>query len=137
VSPELTSEQSEEPGREIATIRRRAAVAAPPREEEESFAAFWNLWQRGHGDDRERVRKAFADAVAEHGADAILASAQRWAAAREPKYLMEPIKWLAGGWQSKPAPKHGNGGSYRRTKKISPVMEALRAGGFNVDGADE
>jgi Helix-turn-helix domain len=117
--------------------RRRAPDSAPP--EEEDFGEFWQLWQRGHGDDGEKVRKAFARAVAEHGADHVLASARRWAAAREPQYLPEPVKWLAGGWQSEPSPKrsgrNGDRGSFRRSK-VNPVMEALRAGGFDVDERD-
>jgi hypothetical protein len=49
--------------------------------------------------------------------------------------LPEPVKWLAGVWQSEPAPirRSRNGGS---RNKASPSMEALRAGGFPVDGWD-
>jgi hypothetical protein len=117
--------------------RRRAPDGAPP--EKEDFGEFWQLWQRGHGDDGERVRKAFAHVVAEHGAEPVLASARRWAAAREPQYLPEPVKWLAGGWQTNPpakrASRNGDRGSFRRSK-VNPVMEALRAGGFDVDERD-
>jgi hypothetical protein len=118
---------------------RRAPDGAPQEGSEEAWAEFWQLWQRGHGDNRERVRKAFAVAVAEHGEDAILASARRWASEKEPRYLPEPVKWLAGVWQSEPAPapkRSGrNGGSYR-SNKVNPVTEALRAGGINVDERD-
>jgi hypothetical protein len=79
------------------------------------------------------VRKAFARAVYEHGADAILASARRWAAAREPQYLPEPVKWLAGGWQTNPLAKRASrNGSNQRRNRLSPAMEALRAGGFDI-----
>ena len=114
---------------------RRAPDGAPP--EKEDFGEFWQLWQRGHGDDGEKVRKAFACAVAEHGAEHVLASARRWVAAREPQYLPEPVKWLAGGWQTNPPAKRAsrNRGSFRHSK-VNPVTEALRAGGFNVDERD-
>jgi hypothetical protein len=102
--------------------RRRAPDGAPPEEEEEGFARFWHIWQRGHADDREGVRKAFAAAVAEHGADGILASAERWAAAREPRFLPEPVKWLAGGWQSEPAPKPKPKPKQTRPKVFHPTF---------------
>ena len=109
-----SSPNGEEGGGEEAA-RRRAPDGAPPYEKKAAFAEFWRTWQRGHGDDRERVRKAFAGAVAEHGADAILASAQRWAKAREPRYLPEPVKWLASGWHSEPAPKR-TGNKWRQLR---------------------
>jgi hypothetical protein len=122
-------------GGEEEDSRRRAPDGAPP--EKERFGEFWQLWQRGHGDDGEKVRKAFACAVAEHGAEHVLASARRWVAAREPQYLPEPVKWLAGGWQTNPPAKRAsrNRGSFRHSK-VNPVTEALRAGGFNVDERD-
>jgi len=106
---------------------------------EQGFEEFWQLWQRGHHDDRQKVCKAFIDAASKHDMADILASARCWAAARKPRYLPEPVKWLNDGWQSEPPPKGSPGGdSGRRSgKRPDPVEEALRAGGFDVGERDE
>ncbi|WMT71074.1 helix-turn-helix domain-containing protein [Bradyrhizobium sp. Ash2021] len=119
---------------------KKASERAPEgRALEEGFKEFWQLWQRGHHDDREQVSKAFIGAASKHDMADILASARRWAAAREPQYLPEPVKWLKGGWQSEPPPKRSTGGGSGRRSggKPDPVEEALRAGGFDVGGKDE
>ena len=76
-----------------------------------------------------KVRRAFCAAVAEHGMETILTSARRWAEVREPQYLPEPVKWLAGGWRTDPPPERG--GTRKGTGgKVNPVDEMLNAGGF-------
>jgi Helix-turn-helix domain len=118
----------------------QASTRAPSaRALEEGFKEFWQLWQRGHHDDRQKVCKVFIDAASKHDMADVLASARRWAAAREPRYLPEPVKWLEGGWQSEPPPKRspGAGSGSRSRGKPDPVAEALRAGGFDVGERDE
>jgi hypothetical protein len=107
---------------------RRAPDGAPP--EKEDFGEFWQLWQRGHGDDGEKVRQAYIDAIRQHGAEAILASARRWRAVREPQYLPKPVPWLQGGWRDDPPPKRQVAGNERRQgATIDPTEAMLRAGG--------
>jgi hypothetical protein len=112
------------------SARRRAANAAPPRQEEETaWSEFSQLWQRGWPDDMVEVRKAFDRAVAAHGAEAILASARQWVAARQPRFLPEPIKFLSGAWKANPQPAGtgGNSGTYHARNKPS-----LAEAGANV-----
>jgi Helix-turn-helix domain len=118
----------------------QASARAPgARALEKGLEEFWLLWQRPYYDDRQKVYAAFTVAVSKHDMADILASARRWAAAREPKYLPEPVKWLEGGWQSEPPPKRspGAGSGHRSRGRPDPVTEALRAGGFDVGERDE
>jgi hypothetical protein len=66
---------------------------------------FRQTYQRPWPDDRDLVGDAFIKAATEHGPEAILASAARWVAAVEPRYLPEPVKWLEGLWRRDPPPK--------------------------------
>ena len=117
----------------VAPLAPRGAAAR-----EGGFVEFQKLWRRGHADNPDKSRKAFGKAVAEHGADAILASARRWAAAREPRYLPNPVEFLAGGWQSEPPPERAaGGGNGNRRGKVDPVEAMLQvAGWLDGDGGD-
>jgi hypothetical protein len=77
-----------------------------------------------------KARKTFDQAIGEHGVEPILASARRWAAAREPRFLPEPVKFLSGAWKANPQPAGtgGNSGTtYHAPKKPTPaeVMAGL------------
>ena len=113
------SEEPTAPPRGADWERDDADRAAPPdggarSEEDDGWREFWRLWQRGHGDDEPKVRKAYVDAIRQHGEEAILASARRWRAAREPQYLPKPVPWLQGGWRDDPPPKRQAAGNGRR-----------------------
>ncbi|MGY3489629.1 biotin operon repressor [Bradyrhizobium sp. USDA 4011] len=122
-SPDSTLEPSLDGSREGEDAsRRRAAGAAPPEEGGVAWVEFQQLWQRGHSDDPVKVRQAFTKAVGQHGAEAILGSARAWAAVREPQYLPNPVKWLAGGWQA--APPAGTGATaVQRTSRKRTAAE--------------
>lgn len=120
---------------------RRAAVAAPQEEEtsvqictevDDGWPEFEQLWQRGHADDPAKVHKAYCTAITEHGAAAILASARRWAGAREPRYLPEPVQWLAGGWQKPPARR--NNSSNNRKRSAAEVAAGLAMAASREEG---
>jgi len=129
------SEEPTAPPRGADWERDDADRAAPPdggarSEEDDGWRDFWQLWQRGHGDDESKVRKAYIDAIRQHGAEAILASARRWRAAREPHYLPKPVPWLQGGWRDEPPLKRQAAGNDRRQgATIDPTEAMLRAGG--------
>ena len=129
------SEEPTAPPRGADWERDDADRAAPPdggarSEEDDGWRDFWQLWQRGHGDDEPKVQKAYVDAIRQHGGEAILASARRWRAAREPQYLPKPVPWLQGGWREDPPPKRQAAGNGRRQgTTIDPTEAMLRAGG--------
>jgi hypothetical protein len=109
------------------------AFGAPPYLS--SGEGYWDefraLWQRGHlSDNPDEVRTAFEQAVATHGAEPIMASARQWAAATsEKRYLPNPIKFLAGGWQAAPPapqPKPGGNGAYRGRRQTVGEYAARR-----------
>ena len=66
------SEETTAPPRGADWERDDADRAAPPdggarSEEDDGWRDFWQLWQRGHGDDESKVRKAYIDAIRQHG----------------------------------------------------------------------
>jgi hypothetical protein len=133
---ENPSEEPTAPPRGADWERDDVGRAAPPdggarSEEDDGWREFWQLWQRGHGDDEAKVRTAYVSAIRQHGEEAILASARRWRAAREPQYLPKPVPWLEGGWRDDPpqrqAAGHRNG--RRHGAAVDPVEAMLKAGG--------
>jgi hypothetical protein len=85
-----------------------AAIAA-------ALEKFLELWRRParYRDDQVKIGKAFIKAAEANGVDAIMASAGRWVAARQPEFLPKPVPWLEEGWRSEPPSKpswEGNGG---------------------------
>jgi Helix-turn-helix domain len=75
-----------------------AAIAA-------ALEKFLELWRRpaSYRDDPVKIRKAFIKAAEANGVEAIMASAGRWAAARQPEFLPKPVPWLEEGWRSEPS----------------------------------
>jgi hypothetical protein len=144
VSPEPSSEPSEDIGGESAAFRRRAADAAPP-EEEEGFAEFWQHYPKRQGE--HGARRAFAEAMAAGvGPKDIIAGAMRYGAAsigKSDQWVAMPANWLRDRrWKDEPSPnpdnvrgERGDGGRRRRDKP-SLAEEMLRAGGHDVGGRE-
>jgi hypothetical protein len=99
------------PAEAVRQAKKSPAVENLPVPTDGEFATLRAAWPRPWLDDEAADRAAFAKVQSYATAEKIIASAQRWAAAVEPRYLPSLAKWLGGRCWEKPPPKKpkGNG----------------------------
>jgi hypothetical protein len=112
-----------------------APDGAAPEEGEESaalwksFQALCQIWRKPDGINVSAAWKHFQVVCGDHPAEQVLASAECWVTATEPRYLKKLEVWLGNGaWRSDPPVRRAEPAVRRR--KDDPVEAMMNAGGW-------
>lgn len=93
----------------------------------EKFESLYQLWQRPHGTNKLKACKAFVQVCADHEGDDVIASAARWVAGVNTKYLPRLEDWLANGaWKNQPPAPDNNQRRGGKRSGADVAMEICR-----------